>query len=131
MKKTIFLLVFIAILGGLFLAFIQPTYSINGVGSIKSNLADTVGQTNYNTAVGLPAIIGLVIKVFLGFLGVVFLGLTIYAGFLWMTASGDPEKVKKAKGIIQMAIIGLVIIIAAYAITDFVVETISEMQKAS
>jgi uncharacterized membrane protein YwzB len=69
---------------------------------------------------GLTEMIGKLINVFLGFLGIIFLVLMIYAGFLWMTAQGDDTKVKKAKDMIFQAIIGLIIIVAAYAISNFV-----------
>ncbi|MFA6548147.1 MAG: hypothetical protein WCT11_04395 [Candidatus Magasanikbacteria bacterium] len=52
--------------------------------------------------------------------GTIFLVLTIYAGILWMTASGNEEQVTKAKGIVTQAVIGLAITLAAYAITAFV-----------
>lgn len=70
----------------------------------------------------LAGIVGIVIQAFLGLLGVIFLVLIIYAGYSWMTAQGDEEKVTKAKDTIQRAIIGLVIIIAAYAISYFVLQ---------
>lgn len=52
--------------------------------------------------------------------GTIFLVLTVYAGILWMTASGNEEKVTKAKEIVTQAIIGLAITLGAYAITAFV-----------
>jgi len=64
----------------------------------------------------------------MGLLGIVLVVLVIYAGFLWMTAQGSEEKIKKAKGIISSAIIGLVLIFAAYSITGFVVSSISTAQ---
>jgi hypothetical protein len=73
----------------------------------------------------LPEIIGRIISVFLGLLGVIFLILTIYAGFLWMTAGGDDKKVEKAKRILVQATVGLVICLAAYGIAAFVVNIIS------
>jgi len=68
----------------------------------------------------LPEMIGRIIRIVLGLLGVVMVVLVIYAGFMWMTAGGTPEKVEKAQKIIVQAVIGLAIILAAYAITDFV-----------
>jgi hypothetical protein len=52
--------------------------------------------------------------------GVLFLILMIYAGFLWMTAGGKPDQTTKAKDMMIRAIIGVIIIAAAYAITNFV-----------
>ncbi len=66
------------------------------------------------------SIIGSIINYLLGFLGVVFLILMIYAGFLWMTAGGNQDQVGKARRIITGAVIGMIIVFAAYAISDFV-----------
>ncbi|MFH1254991.1 MAG: hypothetical protein V1667_00760 [bacterium] len=68
----------------------------------------------------LASVASSVIRAFLGLLGIIFLILLIYAGYNWMTAQGEEEKVEKAKSTITRAIIGLVIITAAYSITYFV-----------
>ncbi len=70
-------------------------------------------------------VVGLFINIVLGVLGVIFLVLTIYAGFLWMTAAGNEEQVKKAKHIVVQAVIGLVITLSAYAISDFVINQLT------
>jgi hypothetical protein len=46
--------------------------------------------------------------------------ITIIAGYQWMTAGGNEEQVAKAKKNISNAVIGLIIILAAYAITWFI-----------
>lgn len=63
--------------------------------------------------------IGLAIQVVLGFIGVIFLILMIYAGYSWMMARGNQAEVDKAKRMLENAIIGLVIVLSAYAITYF------------
>jgi hypothetical protein len=78
------------------------------------------GAANINSTKSLSQIVGSIINVALGFLGIVFLVLLLYAGFLWMTAAGDETKTKKAKDIIMQSIIGLVIVVAAFAISNFV-----------
>ena len=60
------------------------------------------------------------IRAFLGVLGIIFLVLMITAGYKWMTASGNEEKITEAKETIWRAVIGLIITVAAYAITYFV-----------
>lgn len=65
-------------------------------------------------------IVATVIQAFIGLLGVIFLVLIVYAGYNWMTANGDEGKVSKAKDTITRAIIGLIIVLAAYSITYFV-----------
>lgn len=62
------------------------------------------------------------IEILLGFVGVLFLILMVYAGFMWMMARGNEQVIEKAKGLITDAVIGLVIVLAAYGITIFVVE---------
>jgi len=64
----------------------------------------------------IAEIMGAAVSAFLGLLGVIFTALIVYAGYYWMTAEGEEEKVKKAKDTIRQAIIGLVLVIAAYAI---------------
>ena len=70
-------------------------------------------------------IIGNIIKSALQFVGILFFLLMLYAGFLWMTARGNEKSVEKAKEIIIAAVIGLVIITAAYAITSAVIGSVS------
>ena len=83
-----------------------------------STVGNSAGVTNQS--VDLYTIIGNVINIVLGFLGVLLLIYILYAGFLWMTAGGNEENIEKAKGYIKNAIIGLVIIILAFAISNFV-----------
>lgn len=85
---------------------------------------NNAGQKGWGVVISdsnsLPRIAQYVISAFLGLLGIIFLVLIIYAGFNWMTAQGDEEKVTLAKNTLTRAIIGLVIITAAYSITYFV-----------
>ncbi|MEI6596598.1 MAG: IPT/TIG domain-containing protein [bacterium] len=61
-----------------------------------------------------------IIRIILGFLGIIALGLIIFAGWLYMTAEGEEEKVEKAKKILTGAVIGLVICLASFAIASFI-----------
>ncbi len=69
----------------------------------------------------LITLIGRLINIFLSLLGVVFLVLMLYAGWMWMSSNGDAEKIKKAQVTIRNAVIGLLIIGAAWAIVAFVI----------
>lgn len=69
-------------------------------------------------------IVGKIIQFLLSFLGVLFLVLLIYGGYLWMMDRGEEALAKKAKDIIKNAIIGLIIVLGAYAITNFVMNNI-------
>jgi len=76
-------------------------------------------NTNSNT---LAAAAGTVVASLLAFVGIIFFILIIYAGFLWMTAGGNEEKVTKAKAIMKNSLIGLLIVFAAaviYALVSY------------
>lgn len=92
-----------------------------GFGAKLDNVA---GAYSPQTTVPLEERIGSLIGIFLSFLGVIFLVLMLHAGFNWMTAAGDEEKISKAKDTIRAAVIGLIIIVAAYALSIFVIESI-------
>lgn len=91
----------------------------------KSGLIYTGQEAGYpssDLAVGeslLPYKIGKIIRAILSFLGVIFLVLMIYGGYTWMTARGNDQQVSKARSIVINSIIGLIIIMAAWAITYF------------
>jgi len=71
---------------------------------------------------GISTIVGTVIQALLGLLGVIFLVLILYAGYNWMIARGEEEKVEKAKDTLTRATIGLIITVGAYAISYFVID---------
>ncbi|RLC39037.1 hypothetical protein DRH27_00740 [Candidatus Falkowbacteria bacterium] len=77
-------------------------------------------DTGIGSGEGVGQIAELVIEGFLSVLGVIFIILMIVAGYNWMSAAGDEQKVQKAKDTILRAIIGLIILVSAYAITYFV-----------
>lgn len=63
-----------------------------------------------------------IINYLLTFIGVIFIIIIIYGGFLWITGSANEEQIKKAKKLIKEAILGLVIIILARVIYLFILE---------
>lgn len=77
---------------------------------------------------GILAIIGRVIGVALSLVGIVLFVIILHAGFLWMTAGGDSKRVTDARARILNSIIGLIIIVAAYAIAGFVLNSIAGVQ---
>lgn len=103
-------------------AHAQLTQAADDVDSIGTALG-TTGQT-------LPGLIGAAINVILGVLGIVFVILTVYAGFLYLTSQGEDTNVKKAKKLLTQAIIGLIIIVAAYAISDYVISALTTISAA-
>ena len=90
-----------------------------GFESVGGEFDETFGDEDIATTIAS------IIKVALTLMGIVVVTLFIYAGFLWMTAAGNPDKVGKAKTLLAQAVIGLILILASYAISQFVVEAIS------
>jgi len=99
------------------------------VSAQTSNL-DVWGNTQNSYAnIGLSDtdprdVVANVIQVVLGFLGTIAVVLIIVAGFQWMTAAGSEDKIAKAKKIMTAAVIGLVIVLMAYALSTFVINAI-------
>lgn len=86
-------------------------------GNLKTTATTGFGEVDSRS---VSEIVGQVIGVALSFVGVIFLILIIYAGFTWMLARGNEAEAKKAKDLMFDAVMGLIIILAAYAITAFV-----------
>jgi multidrug transporter EmrE-like cation transporter len=62
-----------------------------------------------------------VVRVIIGLVGIIAIIIIIYGGYTWMTSGGNPEKIDKAKKILTNAVIGLVIILSAFAIVSFII----------
>jgi amino acid transporter len=90
------------------------------VDEIDDQEVSLVASAGITYGLKLGEIVAIIIKGFLSLLGVIFMILILIGGFNWMTASGDEEKVRKAKDTLRRAIIGLLIVVSAYAITYFV-----------
>ncbi|HTK60474.1 MAG TPA: hypothetical protein VL283_04730 [Candidatus Baltobacteraceae bacterium] len=102
----------------------------NALGGLEAtNLGN--GQGAGAAGAQLPILIGRIIRTLLGLLGIIFVVLMVYAGFLWMTARGEEEPVTKAKDIIRQSIIGIIIIFLAYALTGFIINAIVRATSAT
>lgn len=93
-------------------------------------LADDYGLGDTAAAAAIPTnrtvtqILGDVIGSALSLVSILFFGLMLYAGIKWMLARGDSGQSEEAMSTITYAIIGLVVILASYAITNFVFEKV-------
>ncbi|HLC89998.1 MAG TPA: TrbC/VirB2 family protein, partial [Patescibacteria group bacterium] len=68
-----------------------------------------------------------IIRIVLGFVGIIAILIILYGGFVWLTSGGNAEKVETAKRILRNAVIGLIIIFSAFAIVSFI---ISQLETA-
>ncbi len=85
----------------------------------------------YATATGLTSTdlrvtVANIINVALGLLGIIAVVIILVGGFKWMTAMGNEDKVGESKKLIAAGIIGLAIIVSAYAIANFVISSLVE-----
>ena len=110
MKKALIAVFLFALVLMPAVALAQPNLGLNEFGN----------QTQLGTK-SLTATIASIINVAMGLLGMVVVILILAGGFMWMTAAGSEEKITKAKGLIFGGIIGLAVILSAYAIAQFVV----------
>ena len=62
-----------------------------------------------------------VIQIMLGLLGIIAVVIILIGGFKWMTASGNEDKVTEAKKLLGAGIIGLLIVLAAWALAMFII----------
>jgi hypothetical protein len=108
-----------------FLGVVSHAYAIDLGSNLTQNAANKAGYDAANTTdTTFAETLGLVVQTALSFVGIIFLSLMVYAGYLWMTARGEDAQVDKAKTIIIQSVIGLAITIGAYSITAFVVPAI-------
>ncbi|MBT4153151.1 MAG: hypothetical protein HOE53_00715 [Candidatus Magasanikbacteria bacterium] len=101
------------------------------VSAVQSNPAAGLRETvataeladksiNEKNGPALLQLAGRIIANALSLLGVLFFIIIVYAGFIWMTARGDETLINKAKESVTAAIIGVVVILVAYAVTNLV-----------
>jgi hypothetical protein len=90
-------------------------YGLTAAGS-GGNLAPIQGSASQTLAVKTGGILGTV----LAFLGIIFLGLMIAGGLIWMTAAGNEKKLATARSLMVAAAVGLFIVLSAYAIATYV-----------
>jgi len=91
-----------------------------GLSEVSSGLGGALGSTDVRVTVGR------VINVALSLLGVVAVVIILAGGFKWMTAGGNQEKVDEARKMIVSGVIGLAIILSAWAIAIFVLRQLSQ-----
>ncbi len=86
--------------------------------------AEKAGYSNTTDDKTFAGKIGIGIRAAMSLVGVFFLALMVYAGYLWMTARGEEEPVNKAQKIIMASIIGMLLVAGSYSITAFILPSI-------
>jgi len=94
--------------------------------TVLQGLGIAGNQAGYSNSESLAVIVARLINALLAATGIVLVCILVYAGFLYLTAGGDQDKVKGAKRMILNSIIGIVIMTASYAISLFVIQSLTE-----
>ncbi len=100
------------------LAFSRAALAFSVEDTGLKQTASKAGIPTRNT--DIPTLVGTILNSVLSLVGVLFLVIIVWGGFLWMTARGNEQQVEKAKQLITSAIIGLLIIAGGYVITNTV-----------
>jgi hypothetical protein len=122
MKKIILTMIAVILIFG----YTAPVQAANLSDAFGKPLEDVAHDAGYKDDVQPEVLIGRVIRIALSFLGVVFFVLMLYGGFLWMTAAGNEDRVTKAKNLIIAAVTGMIIVLASYAISFFILRELSD-----
>ena len=69
------------------------------------------------------------IKTALGFLAIIAVVIVLFGGFKWMTAAGNDDKIDDAKKILSAGVMGLIIILVAWGLTTWLIDTIAGVVK--
>lgn len=67
--------------------------------------------------------VAMLINVFASVMGFLAVGMIIYGGFMLLTAQGDPAKIKRGKDVVTYSIVGVILVMLAYAIVNFVMNS--------
>ena len=114
---------------GLLWPALARAQGVPGGPSLSDKMKDTIGKLKLDLRGGKAtdspeAIIGSILYTLFSFLTVIFMILIIVGGYTWMTAGGNEDKVRRAKGLIWSASIGILIVFTSYVITVLVITVI-------
>lgn len=124
---------FIASIAGTFMLFVFLSFPVSA--AVKDVITNATSETGILlgvlsggiTTIKTPGqVVANVVQIILGFLGLVGVIMMLYAGFLWLTAGGEEEKAKKGRTLLFQALIGILIVLAAYSVTYFVLQELTK-----
>ena len=102
-------------------AFTCPDKTVRQGESVSAlsecNVEKTEGEKS------LMSNVSMLINVFASVMGFLAIGMIIYGGFMLLTAQGDPARIKRGKDIVLYSVIGLILVVLAYAIVNFVMNS--------
>ncbi len=93
------------------------------IAAVGFGLEKAAKQAQILTEQSLGERTGAIIKIIFNALGVIFLFLMVTAGFLWMTAGGNEEVIKKSKQTIVAAVVGFIIVTISWNVINLFATT--------
>lgn len=107
---------------------VMPVFAVEVKDSAMAQIEAAAGKAEIDAeAIPTQMIIINAIMIALGFVGIIFVGLIVYGGFLLFTAHGEEEKVKKGTDIIKAAVIGFIVVMLSYAVTTFIGDRVNPL----
>lgn len=116
-RQKKYIISFLILAGFLFagqIVFAQPDTGLE--------YAENIGLSGQDIRITIAKII----RIFIGFLGIIAVCIIMYGGWLWMTSQGNEEKIGQAKKVLKNAAIGLLIILSAFGIVSFIISKLIE-----
>ena len=102
-------------------AFTCPEKTVR-VGESVSALSEcNVEKTDGDRS--LMSNVAMLINVFASVMGFLAVGMIVYGGFMLLTAQGDPARIKRGKDVVLYSVIGVILVMLAYAIVNFVMNS--------
>ncbi len=109
--------------------FVFAQSTTTGIQKAFPMVREVAGNKPYDVDKDLTTVISDILQLAFSILGILFVIFIFYGGYIWMTAAGNEQKADKAKSIITESILGLVIVIGAYAISYFVIYAFNSQIK--
>lgn len=104
------------------------SHHVNGAYTVGTKIENPLGDKGPQN---IPDFIAKAIDIVL-IIGVPIVVLSIiYSGFLFVTAQGNPEKLKKAKNSLLYSIIGAVLLLGAFVIANAIGKTVEDIKKGA
>ena len=131
--KKILLALFLAVIAISAVFYLKPGSCAQAVDLWQ--MQEETGIENVGDAFGgktprdVRIIVASLIKVFIQFLGIIFLVLVVWGGFKYMMSRGESEKVEDALKMIRNGVIGLIIIICSWTIAVYVTDCVMDISS--
>jgi hypothetical protein len=78
------------------------------------------GTLEIQSVQGALVIVGNVVRILIAFAGALAVIAIVVGAIFFIISAGDPAKVRRARDIINNAVVGLVLIVGAYAVVTFI-----------